>query len=258
MNHLIRFSFALTPRIQSFLECRNALQCLQHAKQHDDVYGWLQAILDLQESLLGSAARKPAVPEVVGLIHGIQNHLKNLSQQNTPFKQQILAAHASLAEYEKTLAETLPKTLDFMYNDGVIQSWVNCHKKQDWLAHRLFYPQILSTFWQNLGIQDQLNESLQDIHAIICHIDGILHDFVPWTEELAQQGCSQVQPNSSDAKCGLLIVGLPSSAVQSGITPEFSGNQHVVRIRFQQWSAGTVQTAYDQNLPYYRMLVPIL
>ncbi|MBL1352972.1 MAG: hypothetical protein COA61_006525 [Zetaproteobacteria bacterium] len=258
MNHLTRFSFALTPRMQSFLECRNALQCLEHAKLHDDVYGWLQAIHDLQESLLGSAARKPVVPEIVGLIHAIQRNLKNLSRQNTAFKQQILEAHASLSEYEKVLAKTLPKALDFMYNDGVIQSWINCHKKQDWLGHRIFYPKVLPIFWQTLGIQEQLNESLQDIHAIISHLDGILHDFVPWTEELARHGSDQLQPTCSDEKHGLLIVGLPTSAVQSGITPEFSGNQHVVRIRFQQWSAGKAQMAYDQDLPYYRMLVPIL
>jgi len=258
MNHLIRFSFALTPRMHSFLECRNALQCLEYAKLHDDAYAWLQAVHDLQESLLGSTARKPVVPEIVALIHAIQKHLKLLSQQNSSFKQQILEAHASLETYEKVLAEKLPQALDFMYNDGVIQSWANCHKKQDWLAHRLFYPKILPIFWQTLGVQEKLNESLQDIHAIITHIDGILHDFVPWSEAFAKNGCDQVQPAASREKYGLLIVGLPSHAVQSGISPEFSGNQHAVRIRFQQWTAGAAQTSYEQDLPYYRMLVPIL
>jgi len=258
MKHLIRFSFALTPRIQSFLECRNALQCLEHARLHDDMYGWLQAVHDLQESLLGSAARKPVVPEIVGLIHAIQKNLKVLSQQHSAFKQQILDAHASLEAYEQVLAEKLPQALDFMYNDGVIQSWVNCHKKQDWLAHRLFYPKVLPIFWKSFGIQEQLNESLQDIHAIINHIDGILHDFVPWSEELAKNGCDQVQPIAAHEKHGLLIVGLPATAVQSGISPEFSGNHHLVRIRFQQWSAGKSIAPYDQDLPYYRMLVPIL
>jgi len=258
MNHLVRFSFALTPRVQSFLECRNALQCLEHAKLHDDVYGWLQAVHDLQESLLGSAARKPAVPEIVALIHAIQHHLTELSQQKSPFTQQILEAHESLSAYEKLLAETLPVTLDFMYNDGLIQAWINCHKKQDWLGHRLFYPKVLPIFWQTMGVQEKLNASLQDIHAIISHIDGMLHDFVPWTEQLACHGCDQVQPSSSGEKHGLLIVGLPTSSVQAGIIPEFSGNHHAVRIRFQQWSAGKPQMPYDQDLPYYRMLVPIL
>ncbi|MDQ6994475.1 MAG: hypothetical protein Q9M18_02630 [Mariprofundaceae bacterium] len=258
MNQLIRFSFALTPRMHSFLECRNALECLEHARLHDDAYAWLQAIHDLQESLLGSTARKPAVPEIVGLIHAIQKNLKLLSQQNTPFEQQIVEAYDSLEAYEKVLAEKLPQVLDFMYNDGVIQSWLNCHKKQDWLGHRLFYPKILPIFWQTLGIQNELNESLQDIYAIMSHLDGILHDFVPWTEELAKDGYDQVHPQSSHEKYGLLIVGLPSSAVQLGVSPEFSGNHHAVRIRFQQWRAGKPQTSYDQNLPYYRMLVPIL
>jgi len=244
--------------MQSFLECRNGLQCLNHAKKHHDMYAWLQAIQDLDESLKGSVARKPAVPEIIGLIHALQKHLKKLSLHSAHFKQAILDAHDQLGEHELKLAQSLPELLDSIAEDGVIQSWVNSQKKMDWIGHRLFYPQILPVFWDSLGIQNKVEENLQDFHDMIRHVDGILHDFVPWTKASAKGGCDQVQIAAQEEPCGLLIVGLPLNLVQSGITPEFSGNRHTVRIRFQQYRMGKPCQIPEQDIPYQYMLVPIL
>jgi len=244
--------------MQSFLECRNALQCLNHAKNHHDMYAWLQAIQDLNESLQGSVARKPAIPEIISLIHALQQHLSKLSRQPTHFKQAILDAHNKLGEHEVKLAQSLPELLDAIAQDGVIQSWINSQKKMDWVGHRLFFPQTLAVFWDSLGIQHNIEQNLQDVHDMIRHVDGMLHDFVPWNKTIAQGGCDQIHIASQEEPCGLLIVGLPQHLVQSGITPEFSGNRHTIRIRFQQYRVGKPCQMPEHDIPYQHMLVPIL
>jgi len=257
MDHYIRFSFALTPRMHAFIELRNALQCIHAAQQKQDAYGWLQAVYDLQESLFGSAARKPVIPELVGVMQAIRSRLTALATQHHMFKKPMLQACDALMEHENKLTTAIPELLHFLAEDGLIQAWVNCQKKQDWLAHRRFYPCTLSTVWQTLGMHEALAEQLKVLHTAALHVDAMLNDFVLWKEMMATHGYDQVIPSSRDESYGLLIVGLEPQWVQRGIIPEFSGNKHAVRIRFQQWHVGEEQRPFDQNIPYQRMLVPI-
>ena len=257
MEKLIRFSFALTPRMQAFIELRNALCCLKKGAQGEDAYGWLIAVQDLNESLFGSTARKPVTPELLGLIQAIQARLMRLTERHVDFKPQILSVCDCLSEYEQTLATHIPAVMDFLSEDALIQAWLNSQKKQDWVAHRLFYPQLLPFFWSSLGVPKELNRRLQEVYAIVTHVDQMLNDFVSWSDQVALGGCDQASPSSKEDRYGLLIVGLERSWVEAGVVPEFSGNRHAVRVRFQKWQMGQCHQPFDQDINYHRMLVPI-
>ena len=256
MNQLIRFCFPLNPRLQSFITLRDGLQCLERARQHGDAYSWLQAIQDIRVSLLGEQARKVAAPEILGLLKSIRIHLHGIAQEHPNFQPQISAACDSIKENKATLQTCIPPILDFLAQDGLINTWANACQKQDYLAHKLYFPQVLPVFWEALGIQHTLHHHLQDFYAIITHMDAMLNDFVPWVEKTAHEGRDQIMP-PRDKEYGLLIVGIERRFVNQGIFPEFSGNKLAIRLRFQRFEMGEEQQEYHEDIPYHMMMVPI-
>ena len=256
MNQLVRFCFPLNPRLQSFVTLRDALQCLDRARQNSDPYSWLQASQDLRVSLLGEQARKVATPELLGLLKSIRIHLNGIAQEHPDFKNQITAACDTIVEHKKSLQECIPPILDFLTQDSVLNAWANACQKQDYLAHKLYFPQVLPIFWESLGVQDTLHQHLQDFYAIITHIDSMLNDFVPWTEKIAYEGRDQIIP-PRDQEHGLLIIGIERQWVEQGVLPEFSGNRLAIRLRFQALKLGEEQHEYHEDLSYRMMMVPI-
>ena len=257
MSSLVRFYFSLTPRLQAFIMLRDGLQCLEHARKQNNPYSWLQAATDIQTSLLGDHGRKPATPELLALLKSMREHLHDLAQEHPDFSNQITKACEAITEHEQTLRQCMPTVLSFLNQDGILNAWANANKKQDFLAHKLNFPQILPIFWQSLNLQDSFSESLQELCAIVTHIDAMLNDFVPWSDKIAEEGRAQIMPPRSEQH-GLLIIGLDSKWVGQSITPDFSGNRLAIRIRFQAWKAAEPQAVVEEDIPYRMMLVPII
>jgi len=258
-KQIIRFAFALTPRMQAFIELRNGLNCLETARQRNDAYSWLQAISDVRASLLGAVGRKAAMPELMGLLKSMRRYLLDLAEKHPSFHDKIIQTCDTMLEYEQTLTKSMPEVLGFLADDGLLQAWSNATQKQDWLGHKLNLPQALPILWKSLEIQHILSQKMQDLCSIVLHIDAMLNDFVPWVEKTAQGGLDQTGPIRSEQgeEFGLLIVGLEASWVERGIIPEFSGNRLAIRLRFQQWQCGTAQNMINDDVPYRMMLVPV-
>lgn len=257
MSSLVRFYFSLTPRLQAFITLRDGLQCLEHARKQNNPYSWLQAATDVRTSLLGEHGRKPVTPELIALLKSIREHLDELAKKHPGFSTQITDACQSITEHEQTIRQCVPGILSFLNQDGILNAWVNANKKQDFLAHKLNFPQVLPIFWQSLNLQDAFSESLQELCAIVTHIDAMLNDFVPWSDKIAEEGRAQITPPRDDQH-GLLIIGLDSKWVEQGITPEFSGNRLAIRMRFQAWKAAEPLAVVEEDISYRMMLVPII
>ncbi|MDQ6955277.1 MAG: hypothetical protein Q9M20_07520 [Mariprofundaceae bacterium] len=257
MNALIRFYFALTPRLQAFIILRDGLQCLEYARQADHPYHWLQAASDVQTSLLGGHGRKLVIPELIALLKSIREHLHELAEKHPDFSDKITSACDTIIQYEDDIRQCILPALNFLSEDGLIKAWGNANQKQDFLAHKLNFPQVLPIFWQSLKLQETLAESLQELHSIVMHIDHMLNDFVQWESKTAEEGHAQITP-SRDQTYGLLIIGLDTKWVERGIVPDFSGNRLAIRMRFQAWKVGEAQSTVHDDIPYQIMLVPIV
>jgi len=256
MVELARFSFALTPRMRSFIELRDGLRCLERARQCDQAYAWLLAACDVRASLLGEHGRKPAVPELVALLASMRTHLTQLVENHPEYREKILEACDMIEKYIESMRSSVQDAMDFFCEDALLGSYLNALKKQDVLAHKPTLPQGLSLLWSGSKHKDMLSDSLHDLHAAVTHLDIMLNDFVGWEERIADSGSDQIVPERG-VENGLLVLGLDTAYVQQGIVPECSGNRHAVRVRFQQWKAGEAAHDVEDNLPYYSMMVPI-
>jgi len=190
-------------------------------------------------------------------LKSIREHLHKLAQEHPDFSEQINEACRAISEHEQTIRQCIPAILEFLNQDGFLNAWLNANKKQDFLAHKLNFPQVLPIFWQTLNLQDTLHKLLQELCAIVTHIDAMLNDFVPWLHKIAEEGRAQITPPRNDQH-GLLIIGLDSVWVEQGITPDFSGNRLAIRMRFQAWKAAEPQSIVEEDIPYRMMLVPII
>lgn len=256
MSELVRFSFALTPRMRSFLELRDGLRSLERARQSDQPYAWLLAACDVRTSLLGEQGRKQAIPEMVGLLASMRTHLTQLVENHPEYRGKILEACDMIEEYIGSMRGGVQDAIDFFTEDALLGSYYNALKKQDLLAHKPVLPQGLNTIWGGARHKELLSQSLHDLHAAVTHLDIMLNDFVGWKNRNAHEGSDQITPERG-IEYGLLIIGLDSALVRQGIVPECTGNRLAIRVRFQQWVAGEAPHDVDNELPYKTMLVPI-
>lgn len=256
MTDLVRFGFALSPRMRSFMELRDGLRCLEHARQFNQPYAWLLAASDVRTSLLGEHGRKQAVPELVGLLSSMRTHLTQLAEGHPEFRSKILEACDMINEYIESMRQGIQDGLDFLNEDALLGSYFNALKKQDLLAHKPSLSQSLNVLWSSARHKDILSDYLHDLHAAVTHLDIMLNDFVGWESREAKLGSDQISPERG-VEYGLLVVGLDPAAVQQGIIPDCSGNRLAIRIRFQQWKAGEAAHDIDFDQPYYAMMVPV-
>ncbi len=256
MSELVRFGFALTPRMRSFMELRDGLRCLERARQCDQPYAWLLAACDVRTSLLGEHGRKQAVPELVGLLASMRVHLTKLVEKHPEYRSKILEACDMIDEYIESMRLGIQDAMNFFCEDALLASYFNALKKQDLLAHKPILSQSLNILWNGSKHKDILSHSLHDLHAAVTHLDIMLNDYVGWEKRVADSGSDQITPERG-IDYGLLILGLDSAIVQQGIHPECSGNRLALRIRFQQWEPGVAAHDVDEDLPYHAMLVPI-
>ncbi|MCF7821922.1 MAG: hypothetical protein K9M17_05730 [Mariprofundaceae bacterium] len=256
MTDPVRFSFPLSPRMRSFMELRDGLRCLEHARQYNQPYAWLLAASDVRTSLLGEHGRKQAVPELIGLLSAMRTHLTQLAEGHPEFRVKILEACDIIEDYIESMRQGIHYAIDFFNQDALLSNYFNALKKQDLLAHKPTLSQGLNVIWGGARHKDILSGHLHDLHAAVAHLDVMLNDFVGWESRIARLGSDQISPDRG-AEYGLLVVGLDPAFVQQGIIPDCSGNRLAIRIRFQQWKAGEISSDIDDDLPYYAMMVPV-
>ncbi len=256
MTEAVRFSFALSPRMQAFIELRNGLQCLERAAAQGNGQAWLCAASDIRASLIGDQGRRPALAEIVGLLVSLQAHLQGLGKEYPRFAQTIAKACDKLDAHMHGLQDGLGEPVDWLYNDSLVFTYLNALKKQDWLGHKPALPQCLDALWHPDDARCRhLHQGLAPLREAVQSLDHMLHEYVAWSEREAIDGCDQITPDKG-INYGLLVIGLDPETVARGITPDISGNRVAVRIRFQQWPPGkSVQDVID-NIRYAVMLVP--
>ncbi|MDX8395892.1 MAG: hypothetical protein R8K22_05720 [Mariprofundaceae bacterium] len=256
MTDLVRFSFALSPRIQSFLELRDGLRCLEHARHFDQPYAWMLAASDLRASLLGEHGRRQALPELTGLLTAMRIRLSQLAEEHPQFRTQMLESGDHLEGHKTSMRQGIQDATDFLCTDALLNNYANALKKQDVIAHKLTLPQSLHMLWNAGDYKNQLSQSLQDVYAAVSHLDAMLNDFVAWDHRIAKLGTDQITPERGK-EFGLLVFGLDPSYVRQGILPNYSGNHLAIRVRFQQWQTGLKASEISEDQPYSVMLVPV-
>ncbi|GMR00219.1 MAG: hypothetical protein BMS9Abin18_1057 [Zetaproteobacteria bacterium] len=256
MSDLIRFSFPLSPRMQTFLQLRDGLSCLAEAEREGQAYKWLQACADVRISLSGEQGRRPALPEVIGLLAAMQTHLESLAEEHPRFRDKIMDSCETLGKHVQTLRCGMDSASRMLASDALIEVWLNALKKHDWLGHQRNLPQALPLLWQSTERRQHLHEHLQELFEVVMSLHAMLHDYVEWERRLATEGSDQILPDRS-TQFGLVIVGLAPEQVEAGIIPDISGNRLAIRIRFQSWLPGHAATPVQTDVPYHAMLVPI-
>jgi len=256
MSELIRFSFPLSQRMQTFLQLQEGLQCLEDAVRSEQPYLWLQACTDIRASLCGEQGRKPALPEVVVLLESMQGHLKKLASEHPRFEAAITASCDDIKRHVEILQATSNRIPEMLTGDALIGGYLNALKKQDWLGHKMGLPQALSALWANRERRQQLHDQLGGLQEATGVLYRMLHDYVGWEARAAQGGGDQLTLER-EGGFGLLIIGLEPDQVSQGIMPDLSGNRIAVRVRFQSWAPGKSIRQLEDDVPYHMMLVPV-
>ncbi len=256
MSSLIRFSFPLGPRMEAFLQLRNALVCLFEAERTNQPLVWLQASADVRLSLTGEQGRRPAVPEVMGLLETMQAHLEQLAEDHPRFRKRIMDSCARLERHAATLRDEHGAVLQWLESDALIDAWLNALKKHDWLGHKRSLLSALPALWQNTMRREEAVARLSPLAEAVENLHAMLHDYVAWEARVASEGSDQLLPERGQ-RFGLVIVGLEEEQVSAGLIPDISGNHLAIRIRFQRWLPGEVAQTVTEDVPYHAMLVPV-
>jgi len=256
MNQLIRFSFPLSPRMQGFLQVRDALDCLAQGNADGQPYVWLQACADLRISLFAEQGRRPGLADVVGLLQAMQEHLDELAKEHPRYCEQIMRSCATLERHEKNLRGGIEEAMTMLSSDALIHAWLNGLKKHDWLGHQNHLPHAVHTLWGNQERRQRLHDGLRTLSEAVTSLHGMLHDFVGWEHRLASDGADHIRLER-DNEFGLLIIGLTAEQVEAGLIPDISGNRKAVRLRFQSWLPGKSAMQAEGDVPYQVMMVPV-
>jgi cell division FtsZ-interacting protein ZapD len=257
MTEMVQFSFALSPRMRSFIELRDALACLESARQSGRSIAWLHAACDLHDSMLGDQGRKNVIPEITSLLLDMQSYLKNLCDEAPKYRERIDQACDGITSQIQLLQSGLPDATNYLAKDALINAYLNTQKKHDWLGHKLCMQQSVKAIWENSETRIQpLHTALAPLSAAVNTLDGMFNDFVRWQQCMATGGTGHITPERGTS-CGLLVIGIPKEAVSNGLIPDISGNKLAIRLRFQLWNPGQAPQDVCEDQPYAKMLVPV-
>ncbi|MDX8395052.1 MAG: hypothetical protein R8K22_01400 [Mariprofundaceae bacterium] len=257
MTDRVHFSFALSPRMRSFIELRDALHCLEKAYADKLGSNWLHAACDLRASLLGDHGRKNAIPEVIGLFKDMKTYLKKLADDVPKYQDHILQSCDHIDFIIAQLKPGLPEACQYLTQDALVNAYLNTQKKHDWLGHKLCMQQSINAIWTHADVRTQpLHQALAPLRHAINSLNEMLNDFVSWESCMAKGGTGQITPERGKS-FGLLVIALPTSAVAEGVIPDISGNKLAIRLRFQRWDPGQESSDFNEDIPYSMMLVPI-
>ncbi|MDQ6989983.1 MAG: hypothetical protein Q9M19_08890 [Mariprofundaceae bacterium] len=256
-DNIIPITFALTPRMQSYLELRDALRCLQQAFEGNAPYAWLSAAKEVHDLLLGEGLKKVATPEVLSIFTSLQKHFEHLAAKHSQFKDKLNQACTEISQHSDNIRRDIHLAADFLCADAWLTTFEENIRKQDFLGHQSSLPQIINPLWFGHGKHGQrLNKILTSLHQAMEYLDTMLHSHVPWQQRLAQEGNDQITiPKHEDMD--LMIVGLQADDLAQGIIPQYSGSRRSIRLRFNQCLPGQPikHVEHDQN--YTLMLVSI-
>jgi len=257
MTEMVDFSFALSPRMRSFIELRDALASLESARAAEHGTSWLHAACDLRASMLGDQGRKNAIPEIIGLFTDMQVHLCQLAEDTPRYHDNIQLACDKIKKHIQRLQPGVSDACHFLTEDALINAYLNTQKKHDWLGHKLCMQQSIQTIWHESDTRTQpLHAALIPLFEAVDCLDGMLNDFVQWKQCVATHGTGHITPERGKS-FGLLVIAIPADAVAQGIMPDISGNRLAIRIRFQLWSPGSPPCDFEGDQPYAMMLVPV-
>ncbi len=255
-ENLIPVAFALTPRMQSLIELRDALRCMQQALQSQSPFLWLTASNEIHALLVGDRHKKPAIPNIISLFSSMQKHFKSLAEKHPEFEQKLVQACHEIATSAEKVRNSTSSSIDFLNADAWLKAYRDSIRKQDLLGHKLSLPQVIHPFWQHSEHAQKLYTTIEPMIQAIEHLNTMLHAHVPWQQRIANAGYDQITLAAQD-DVGLIIIGVPEQAVAQGIVPSCSGVRTVVRLRFSQWLPGKVEHDITHNQPYALMAVPI-
>jgi len=242
--------------MRSFIELRDALACLASARQSGHAISWLHAACDLHDSLLGDQGRKNVIPEITSLLLDMQAYLKKLCAEAPQYQERINRACDSIAAQIQHLQPGLPEATNYLARDALLNAYLNTQKKHDWLGHKLCMQQSVKAIWEKPALRTEpLHTALTPLCDAVNSLDRMFNDFVCWQQCVATGGTGHITPERG-ASFGLLVIGLPSEAVSSGIIPDISGNRLAIRLRFQLWNPGQPPQDVSEDQPYAKMLVP--
>jgi len=257
MSNLIPISFALTPRMQSFIELRDALRCLYHAIDNTSVYAWLLAAKEINDLLIGEGHKKPATPNILSLFHSMRKHLVAIAEKHPEFELQLQKACKQLDTHVGNIQAQLPGIADYLACDGWLNAYTEATRKNDLLGHKLAIPQTFQALWLTNGEQARkLQLLVEPVMQAIEHLNQMFHAHVAWDYRTAQKGCDQIILGAQD-DIGLLIIGMKSSDLAQGIVPDCAGFRSTVRLRFTQWKPGEIVKEFTQDQEYAVMMVPL-
>ena len=243
--------------MRAFIELRDALACLESARQSGHATSWLHAACDLHDSLLGNQGRKNVIPEITALLLDMQTYLKSLYDEAPQYRERINQACDGIALHIQHLQPGLPEATNYLAKDALINAYLNTQKKHDWLGHKLCMQQSVKAIWKDSNVRIQpLHTALTPLCEAVNALDGMLNDFVRWQQCMAVDGTDHITIERGTS-CGLLVVGLPIETVSSGIIPDISGNRLAIRLRFQLWSPGQAPQDVSESQPYAKMLIPV-
>jgi cell division FtsZ-interacting protein ZapD len=255
-ENLIPIAFPLTPRMQSLIELRDALRCMQQAWQSQSPFLWLTASNDIHALLVGDRHKKPAIPNIISLFSSMQKHFKHLGEKHPEFEQKLVQACKEIAASAEKIRNSTSPSIDFLNADAWLTAYRDSIRKQDLLGHKLSLPQLIHPLWQSSEHAQQFYTIVEPMIQAIEHLNTMLHAHVPWQQHIAKAGYDQITLAAQD-DIGLVIIGMPEQAVAQGIVPSCSGVRAVVRLRFSQWLPGKVEHDIKHNQPYALMAVPI-
>jgi len=256
-NSLIPIAFPLTPRMQAFIELRDALRVLNRAQRDHSPYAWLAATKEVSDMLLGEGNKKPVIPTILSLFHTMGKHFKELAEKHPDYKDNLIQATNKLAEQAESIRQALPKLLPFLQSDALLTAYSDLIRKQDPLGNRCTLPQTIQFLWHNESQHTQaVFDFLEPIAQAIESLNEMLHAHVPWEQRIAKQGTDQITLPAQD-DIGLLIIGMPQDVLTQGILPSCSGFRSIIRLRFEHWQAGKPAEDLTQDQPYALMMVPI-
>lgn len=254
---MVRFSFALSPRMRSFIELRDTLASLENAYVTQNAQAWLHAACDLRASLQGDNGRKPALAELIGLFHDVEAYLNKLATELPHYQSSITKTCEKLAVHVNALQPGIPAVVQLLTRDALINAYLNAQKKGDFLGHRLCLQQFIKTIWEQPDERTlPLHHALVPLCDAVNNLDAMVNDFVGWKNKMATGGTSLINPDRNTA-FGLLVIALPEADVARGIIPDISGNRLAIRLRFQHWLPGEPPRELAEDQPYGMMLVPI-
>ena len=242
--------------MEAFLQLRNGLACLLAAGRERQPLAWLQACADVRLSLTGDHGRRPALPDVMGLLVTMRTHLEQLAEDHPRFRERIMTTCARLARHADTLRREEEGARQWLEEDAWVEAWINSLKKQDWLGHKRGLPPALPALRHGETRHKEIMSRLAGMADAVENLHAMLHDYVDWEKRVAAGGSDQLIPDRGQ-RFGLVIVGLSEEQVRDGLMPDISGNRLAIRVRFQRWEPGRPAAPVTEDVAYHAMLVPV-